>query len=313
MRENIIFSNPRSRGCLCILFSFMIILLHFLPFLTVVQGSLIGAAVIPHGDFVWDPSLIHNVNGSLYLHNQTLLLAETINTMEPDLILLITPHGVALTNDFAVSLSTNGSGFALLGEDLHNTSYPSYTVPMNFPLAPSVSADLVKYLRSSNVTGILPWADSEPFPLRWGEIIPLAFFSSVLNNSYTSNTPQVLVWSQPLRRYNASVAMIPELLEMGNLLYTYFQQLTNVRTFVIVSADLAHTHLNPVQPYPPCPCAVTFDTACQVWASSLNETALLETAAGVVDEALSCGYTGMVILHGMIRDRTPAFQPQLYA
>ena len=36
------------------------------------------------------------------------------------------------------------------------------------------------------------------------------------------------------------------------------------------------------------------------WASSLESSALLETAAGYVDDALSCGYTGLVMLHGFI-------------
>ncbi len=40
--------------------------------------------------------------------------------------------------------------------------------------------------------------------------------------------------------------------------------------------------------------------ACGEWASSLNSTALLVTAASLVDRALSCGYTGLVMLHGMM-------------
>lgn len=36
------------------------------------------------------------------------------------------------------------------------------------------------------------------------------------------------------------------------------------------------------------------------WVRGVNGTSLLETAAGLVDRALSCGYTGLVMLHGML-------------
>ncbi len=36
------------------------------------------------------------------------------------------------------------------------------------------------------------------------------------------------------------------------------------------------------------------------WASTLDEHSLLVTAAGLVDQALSCGYAGLVMLHGML-------------
>ena len=294
--------------------SLIFIIFYYLYLLQPITAIIIGGAVIPHGDFAYDPSLIHNANNSLLIHNASVALGETLISLQPDIIFLITPHGIALTNDFAISLSSNGTGYATIGDDLHNASYPVYNVPMNFPLAPTLSTNLVNYLRNQhpNITGILPWADSEGFPLRWGEIIPLTFLSSLINNSYTSTTPEVLIWSQPLRRYNDSVSMIPELLEIGDLLYNYFENLS-YRTLIIVSADLAHTHLNPVQPYPPCECATTFDNACTNWAITLNSSSLLIDAAAVVDDALSCGYTGMVILHGIISNRNPKFIPQLLA
>ena len=37
------------------------------------------------------------------------------------------------------------------------------------------------------------------------------------------------------------------------------------------------------------------------WIKGVNGTALLETAAVLVDRALSCGYTGLVMLHGVLQ------------
>ena len=36
------------------------------------------------------------------------------------------------------------------------------------------------------------------------------------------------------------------------------------------------------------------------WAESLDSQALLQTAASLVDRALSCGFTGLVMLHGLM-------------
>ena len=51
---------------------------------------------------------------------------------------------------------------------------------------------------------------AEPFPLWWGEVIPLHFLTpSLLSHS------QIMVISQPSRRYDDSVSMVPELLTLG--------------------------------------------------------------------------------------------------
>ena len=40
--------------------------------------------------------------------------------------------------------------------------------------------------------------------------------------------------------------------------------------------------------------------ACGHWAQTLDRDTLVITAAGYVDQALSCGYTGLVMLHGVM-------------
>ena len=51
--------------------------------------------------------------------------------------------GVALDNDFAVFSNSNGSGFALVGSDLHNASFPSYKVPLSVRMDPDEAAAIV--------------------------------------------------------------------------------------------------------------------------------------------------------------------------
>ena len=69
----------------------------------------------------------------------------------------------------------------------------------------------------ANVSGLAAYGPpaatpegAEPFPLRWGEVIPLHFLTpSLLSHS------QIMIISQPSRRYKDSVSMVPELLTLG--------------------------------------------------------------------------------------------------
>ncbi len=63
-----------------------------------------------------------------------------------------------------------------------------------------------------NVSGLVGFGDAVPFPLAWGEVIPLHFLVG---------GAKVVVVSQPNRRYTDSVEMIPELLELGIYIMHY--------------------------------------------------------------------------------------------
>lgn len=73
----------------------------------VVHGGVIGAAVIPHGDYALDPSIIDNVNGSLEIHRAALRVGALITQLQPDLIFLSSPHAVAIDRDFGIYVNTN--------------------------------------------------------------------------------------------------------------------------------------------------------------------------------------------------------------
>ena len=92
--------------------------------------------------------------------------------------------------------------------------------------------------------------------------------------------------------------MIPELLQLGESLANHLETMAQ-RVVIVISADLAHKHLSS-GPFGYSNQSDSFDTACGVWAETLSASALLETAAAVVDEVYSCGYTGLVTVHGVL-------------
>lgn len=108
----------------------------------------IGGAVIPHGDFAYDPSLVNNQNGSVEVHNASVAAGQWLCEQAPDFILLSTPHGMAADVPFAIFGNTNASGFALLGGDLHNASFPEYRVYRNASMEPDLAAAVVAAIRA---------------------------------------------------------------------------------------------------------------------------------------------------------------------
>ena len=109
--------------------------------------KVIGGAILPHGDFAYDPSLVNFENGSYELHNASIEVGEWIsNIMKPDLIFLSTPHGLELAIDFLIYENQNESGYALLGGDLDNSSFIEYKVELNMTTDESLAINLVNSL-----------------------------------------------------------------------------------------------------------------------------------------------------------------------
>ncbi|XP_033750168.1 protein CA_C1420-like [Pecten maximus] len=275
------------------------------------SGTITGAFVVPHGGIVLAPGRFNTTNTTAkehawILHNNYKLIGEHIGHLNPDLIFLSTPHGVADLNRFGLYLNSAGKGNA----DTDNIHCPPACFNVSANFACDIAEDIAsKYKHVLNLTGLTafgpPGKSDEDFPLRWGEVIPLYFIPNL-------SRIKVVVMSQPSRRYTESVAMIPELTELGCHLYDYLQALDQ-NVVMMVSADLAHTHRKD-GPYGYSDAAEPFDKACGHWAETMDSNSLLVTAAKYVDKALSCGYTGMVMLHGMLEaGQLSSWIPTLYA
>lgn len=345
---------------------------------TTARAELIGAAVIPHGDFVYAPELIDHKNGSGELHEAAKKLGRMIREQQPDTVFLSTPHGLELSEAFLVYQNADLAGVARLGGDVQNG-----TVSIDVRLRGKTDQDLVAvikrelgdgppeqedgssrkkhmlrgtaagtpsheveedtpeknkpYTQQYRLESLQGFADGYPLPLNWGEIVPLSFLSDTIEHEDVATTsriirprstassrpevswstssdeerllvpaPKLVVLGVPLRRYNHSTEMVPELLRLGADLADIFER-SSKRVLWVVSADLAHTHLAS-GPYGYCVCAQPFDDAVNEWvrnfdglpqsaekaAHHLLVDARREQKAG----ALSCGFTGLVMLQG---------------
>jgi aromatic ring-opening dioxygenase LigB subunit len=276
------------------------------------NARLIAAAVIPHGDFTYDPTLLDPGTPAREAAEQVARAARRagsfISNMDPDIVFLSTPHGIELTHDYGLYLGSHARGFAMIGSDLVNSS--KYKVHLDqIHLAPVLSDKLVSKLSNQSVSGILPFADSEDMPLRWGEVIPLLMIPKTNISRYH------IIWSHPLRRYTQASEMVTELVQLGGFLFEWAES-TPLRIAMLISSDLSHTH-EANGPYGHSNASEPFDHAVGDWAANPCQRAssLLETARSLQDNAKSCGFTGLVLLHGALchKERSNDFDATVIA
>eukprot|EP00668_Euglena_longa_P002837 GGOE01003318.1.p1 GENE.GGOE01003318.1~~GGOE01003318.1.p1 ORF type:complete len:370 (-),score=68.55 GGOE01003318.1:35-1144(-) len=275
------------------------------------QGTVVFTGVLPHGDFAYDPSLVHNLNGSLEIHRAALRFAEMLSATAPEVLLLSTPHGLSSSQEFLLYSNSEGKGFAAIGRDLHDPSIVPYDIRLDLHLGANLTKQLLVSLKKAavpNVALLSAFGNADPIPLGWGEVVPLGLLQRTLD----LNRTQLLILTQPSRRSTAPVAMIPELHQLGAALFDTLHGWPQ-RVAVVISGDLAHTHLAS-GPYGYSPAAAPFDAACGMWTQTLESQHLTVRAAELVQRALSCGFTGMVMLDGMLqRSQTLRWWPCLLA
>jgi len=289
-----------------------------------VSGTLDAAVILPHGDYALDPSLLPATTKSRRIATKIHVAARQVGyewldqTINPDLILLMSPHGIALTRDFGIYLGSTASGDVELGKDNNmNRTLPNNRTVVHFGpirLEPRISQKLVDELSDTfgmNVSGIQfsPGDDSVDTPLHWGEVIPLSLIEGQRDDEKTTSRyyyqrRRHVIFTSPLRRHTQQpVTMVSELLELGRRIRNFLDHNLpkTMKVAVVVSADLSHTH-RPDGPYGYSATSAVNDAALVKWASNpcRNADALLMNSTELQSRALACGYTGFVILHGML-------------
>ena len=210
--------------------------------LWVCDCKIIGAAILPHGDFAFDPQLLSNQhsNGAQKLHKACKSVAEWImHEMKPDLIFLTTPHGLKLNHNFLVYENEIESGDAMIGADLHDPSYPGHKISLDITTNKKLAHKLIYLMNEygNKVEGLSSFGKDVTLPLKWGEIIPIKYLQDI-----NSNLPEFIIYSFPKYRGSNN---IDDLLYNGYGLWNILdnEEITgNIDIMIMISADLAHTH-----------------------------------------------------------------------
>ncbi|CAM2711524.1 unnamed protein product [Rotaria socialis] len=306
------------------------------------NSGLIGIAYLPHGTMLLDPNREDLPDGVQSLHSSCMKISEKIAELDPDLIILLTPHGINLhqaINIYQPGILMSGAS----GNAEWNSQWSDYSVDVS--LDGETCQDLYLYLkqRLPRVEGMLAFAGLS-VPLRWGEVVPLYFalhklaFNTEESNSTVKHIsiqsrPKVIIIAQPMKgttneaRETYIEEQRPFLVEFGRLIRSWCNK-SSQRILLVISGDQAHTHAwstqlpTIYQPHPSCfskfPNSGTeysklFDEFIHNWITgkyrklknelfSLDEELLLNQAGNIEKFALSCGYVGSLTMQGVMEN-----------
>lgn len=156
-------------------------------------------------------------------------------------------------------------------------------------------------------------APTDLLPLRWGEVIPWWFINNAAKK-VGFQLPPVIFIGQPLKRRSGTQKMIPELLKLGKDIYQWTESnetIASKNIVILISSDLSHYHsADPTSPYQFSEYATVFDDYVKEWAGTdmnlpnneIGFDKLITKAGGYVDVIGSCGYAGLVSLHGVLNE-----------
>lgn len=147
----------------------------FLILAKVFEGHIIGTFVMPHGGIALDPTNFNSTNQTsideaYIIHNSCVEIGKLISSvsLDPDLILFSTPHGISDINNFVLYLNLEGYGYA----ETDNCNCPPCCYSLRVKFDNETSMDLVTKLRThANISGLSgfgpPGQSDELFPLRY--------------------------------------------------------------------------------------------------------------------------------------------------
>lgn len=203
----------------------------------------VGAAILPHGAMVFDgdpnsvspacrernSSMPSNLIGNCSkLYNSCERVGDHVAKMDPDFVLLVTPHGIALSSgSYGVYMANAARGNALWNDCFQD-------IELSIPLDTEISKKLLGFVQQKGfkADGIITFSLAEA-PLRWGEVIPLWFVNKKVDSDKVKYVIVTFARIYDEEGFNAGA--------MGRALHEFAASLQQ-RVAVVISGDLAHTH-----------------------------------------------------------------------
>lgn len=260
--------------------------------------------MFPHGAMVLDTTLPNLPLGAEALNRACSDCASQFLSRNPDTIILLTPHGISLSESVAVYTNDSVSGSARwLG---HWGDY-QVRASTNVPMAQSMLAYFKeKHCKADSMTFVASTIDA---PLAWGEAVPLWFCKSALENG-----TKVVILAWPQARFDPT-QYCHDATHLGRILFE-FTAASPERIGIIFSCDMSHVHGSPegtadIFTSPSLgvnkPLAEAFDRLITEWITrlALGDSAgshglLIDEAFKLVVDAKACGWSGFCALQSCL-------------
>jgi aromatic ring-opening dioxygenase LigB subunit len=253
---------------------------------------LVSAYMLPHGTDIIPGIKEPYGEGFRPLHLAMEQAGKTLAAENPDLVIMLVPHGYTLPEQHVVYLHERYLGL------LYDASNPDVFGAVQMAdiwrgdraAAEQVLAAMqAKHIPAS---GLIQGGPPFALTLAWSETVPLRYLLK-------DCAPRVVIISLPRTRYDKMLAIQPDLAALGDVLYE-FAAASEQRVSIVISADLAHTH-DAGGPYGFHKAAAKLDDHVDYWVRSpkrerLNQMLALQT------DGKACGMAGMCVLQ-VILDR----------
>ena len=131
----------------------VLLLCYFFSQTQTCYAEIVGAFVLPHGGIALDPTYFNTTNQTRIkqawaIHDAAVSVGESITDLNPDLILLSTPHGIADLNNFVFYLNPRGFGFS----DTDNCHCPPCCYNISIDMDSETASRLASELQRKNVS-----------------------------------------------------------------------------------------------------------------------------------------------------------------
>jgi aromatic ring-opening dioxygenase LigB subunit len=252
--------------------------------------------IVPHGALILDALPSHK-DGRYELNKAMMQVATQISELNPDVILVTSPHGISLSDDFGIYFNESAHGTAEW-----EGKYQDFQVDAEIDL--KFAEELYDHLVNHHlpVNKITAYSRGEPILLRWGESVPLWFLRDIPDTKF-------VFFSQPQKRYDPTLCFQSEATEFGKHIGNFISK-HKKHVVVLISADLAHTHQQG-GPYGFYEKAEKVDHLLENWIRSSDSFEITSESFDYIKQALCCGYIGFLILQGIIIDKN--FSRQILA
>jgi aromatic ring-opening dioxygenase LigB subunit len=248
----------------------------------------------PHGMQII-PGLENPYNESFRsLHEAMLTLSWDVCTHELDYLILVTPHGLALEKPFGIVQNEWLRGY-LPYLTRSNVDGDKIFQTLEVPGGSKESRLLLLFLKDQGVdcTSMIFGAKSFPFPLAWGELVPL-YYLETLNNL---QIPVILI-SIPQQRYKMN-NFFEKMHHFGSQLGEFMGRSSN-KFGLVLSGDLSHVHQDN-GPYGYHSHSQIFDDAICSYLKTLSSSVLQKSIENYADTALACGLSNLIVLDELVK------------
>lgn len=244
--------------------------------------------LLPHGMQVIPGLEDSPANDFSKLNTNMMKITDYIKNDNPDLIILITPHGYADMTDYLIYYHSKFQGFyykikpedSVVYGDLYSTKFWDGDIS---------NADLLIEVFENNqipYRKLIQGGSDYAMTLAWGETVPLFYLPD-------GKSIPIIPIGVPRSRYDSLDKMQTDLDNIAKSLVD-FSDNDNKKISIIISGDMSHTHIE-TGPYGFHETCTQFDELIQEWVKNLTDDEL-KRLLKLNKTALACGMAGICII-----------------